>query len=357
LGYRQHFRIEGSKVSIPLKGKRVLYVAPRFFGYETEIAEELRLKGAEVDFMYDRPFDTPFMTALTRFKREWIIGAVDRYYQISLSRFDRTDYDIVFVVNGQTLSTLTLTEWRNLYPRANFVLYMWDSFDNRPWAVANLKYFDHCFAFDPDDSKKFDLVCRPLFYAQGFEQTTPKMCKYHISFIGTAHTDRYAIISALSETLGNEINPYWYLYLQSPWVYWAYKMTNSKLRAAKYNEFKFSALSKTQIQSIFYASQAILDIEHPKQTGLTMRTFEALGASKKLVTTNYRVQDYDFFSKNNIAIIDREKPSLPPNFLETPYTPLSDQLYRKYSISGWLDEIFVRVQNSETYLSEVLSGG
>lgn len=333
-------------MSVSLQGKRVLYIAPRFFGYEAEIAEELRSRGAEVDFLRDRPFDTPFMAALTRFKREWIIDAADRYYREGLSNFDRADYDIVFVVNGQTLSARTLTEWRNLYPRASFVLYMWDSFDNRPWAVANLKYFDHCFAFDPGNSKEFGLEFRPLFYTQGFERAASEAFEYHISFVGTAHTDRYATVSALAETLEDGIKPYWYLYLQSPWIYLAYRVINPGFRQAKSCDFNFYPLTKAQVQQVFHASRAVLDIEHPKQTGLTMRTFETLGASKKLVTTNSRVRDYDFFSENNIAIVDRARPRLPSGFLEAPYTPLPDELYRKYSITGWLDEILGPVVSS-----------
>ena len=51
----------------PLSGKRILFMAPKFFGYETEIARALAARGALVDLLPDRPFGSPFMTAITRF--------------------------------------------------------------------------------------------------------------------------------------------------------------------------------------------------------------------------------------------------------------------------------------------------
>ena len=96
------------------------------------------------------------------------------------------------------------------------------------------------------------------------------------------------------------------------------------------------------VQSVFSASLSILDIEHPNQVGLTMRTFETLGASKKLVTTNAGVRDYDFFSPSNVYVIDRVNPRVPKDFLDSPYVPLPDSVRARYSIAGWLNEILAR---------------
>jgi hypothetical protein len=85
--------------------------------------------------------------------------------------------------------------------------------------------------------------------------------------------------------------------------------------------------------------KAILDIEHPNQRGLTMRTFETMGAQKKLVTTNALIAEYDFFDTSNICILDRKNPKIPKDFLESPLVPLAPDIYRRYSIEGWLDEI------------------
>ena len=60
---------EAAMAGESLAGKRVLFFAVRYFGYEQRIMDELRRRGAEVDYLPDRPFNTPLMTAVTRYSR------------------------------------------------------------------------------------------------------------------------------------------------------------------------------------------------------------------------------------------------------------------------------------------------
>lgn len=323
-----------------LDGQRVLFVAPRFFGYERDIRAEVERRGAIVDWLPDRPFDTPAMTALTRLRPGWVFPAADRLYTRLLEGFAAPHYDTVLVVNGQTLSRRTLQRLRAAHPRARFVLYMWDSLANRARVRENLPLFDRVCTFDPHDARQYGMHLRPLFYGHGFDSAGPAApMRYHISFVGTAHTDRFAVVDRLRRGLPEGISAYWYLYLQAPWVLQAYRWTKPAMRHARPQDFKFVPLDKPTLQSVFAGSRAILDIEHPRQVGLTMRTFETLGAGKKLVTTNPGVRDYDFFSERNVCVIDRESPVISREFLDTPFDPLPQSLRDKYSIEGWLDEV------------------
>jgi len=333
-----------ASVKYSLDNKKILYVAPRFFGYETEIKDELVRRGADVDFLLDRPFDSPFLKAVTRLRREWVIGAADRYYQARLNELKSTDYDYILVVSGQTLSCKTLALWKKKFSRAEFLLYMWDSFANRQWAVENLKYFDHKFSFDRIDSEKYGLHFRPLFFSPGFEVEQAKLPELDVSFIGTAHSDRYSVVSKVDKALGSGLRKYWYLYLQAKWVFWVYLLFNRTFRGAKLSAFRFQSLTKSTVQEIFTSSKTILDIEHPKQTGLTMRTLETLGARKKLITTNQNVKDYDFYLEQNICVIDRKSPSIPESFLQTSYFDVDPAVYQRYRLEGWLDEILAVVK-------------
>ncbi|MFH4210110.1 lipopolysaccharide biosynthesis protein, partial [Acinetobacter baumannii] len=62
-----------------------------------------------------------------------------------------------------------------------------------------------------------------------------------------------------------------------------------------------------EIIKLYAKSNVILDISHPGQSGLTMRTFEAIGAGKKLITTNLNIKEYPFYNSDNIFIISRDK--------------------------------------------------
>lgn len=322
-----------------LDGKRVLLVAPRFFGYEREIHSEIERRGAVVDWLPDRPFDTPLMTALTRHKPQWVLPSADRLYERLLSQMGATHYDKILIVNGQTLSYKMLSTLRTSFPAAKFVLYMWDSIDNRRGVVDNLPLFDTTFSFDPLSARNYGMRQRPLFFSKGFERPPDDDFDYHLSFVGTAHTDRYAVVRRLRLSLLPELRSYWYLYLQAPWVYYAYRVSNQAMRQARRDEFQYVPLNKSALQSVFSRSLAIVDIEHPQQRGLTMRTFETMGSHKKLITTNAQVRTYDFFNDDNICVVDRAVPRVPSAFLESPFVPILPELYRRYSIEGWVDEV------------------
>jgi hypothetical protein len=66
-----------------------------------------------------------------------------------------------------------------------------------------------------------------------------------------------------------------------------------------------------------------------------------LGKEIKLITTNAKIKEYDFYNSANILIIDRTNPVIDENFINAPYQSLPDELYYKYSIDGWLEDIFL----------------
>jgi hypothetical protein len=323
-----------------LHNKNILFISPCFFGYENQIIFELQKSEAIVDFLPDRPFQSAFMKAVTRIRREIILPYANRYFWQKICEFNRAKYDHIFIVLGECISPEFLTDLRSHYPSALFTLYMWDSFKNREFLVNNIKLFDQCFTFDSTDARDFGMKFRPLFFIDGFGSEEKTNNKYDISFIGTIHSDRYKTITSFKQTLNSDRKSFFYLYLQAPWVFWANKFGNKAFKGATFDEFSYSPLSVFEIQKIFNSSKAILDIQHPWQTGLTMRTIEAIGANKKLITTNKFIERYDFFKPENIIIIPRVgKINIPNNFYEESYVPMSADLKYKYSIRGWLSEI------------------
>ena len=327
-----------------LLGKTILFIGPPFFGYEKDIASELCNQGANVDFLPDRPFTSPLMKAVTRFRRGWVLPLADKFFLDSVESFGRIHYDLIFAVQGEGLSVKTLSKLRALFPNARLVWYLWDSLRNKKSLVPNLSAFDECHSFDAADAKSYGMNFRPLFFSSGFAREPCESPKYHLSFIGTAHSDRFKIVSNMIATLPEQMNCYWYLYLQAHWLFWAHKLGNSAFRGASIADFRFDPMSKQDVQNVFFDSFAILDIEHPHQTGLTMRTFETIGASKKLITTNAMVTDTDFYNPENILVINRDSvPFIPDKFFSTPYVPFTDAIYQKYSLKGWLRDVISNI--------------
>ncbi|MFV0183315.1 hypothetical protein OBK25_01075 [Empedobacter falsenii] len=88
--------------------------------------------------------------------------------------------------------------------------------------------------------------------------------------------------------------------------------------------------------------KTIIDIKQKRHDGLSFRFFEAIYYSKKIITDNLSVKKYDFYSANNILIVDYENIPLEEVkvFLEMPFKPLEPSIKEKYSLESWLEKAF-----------------
>ncbi|WP_222427885.1 hypothetical protein [Sporomusa sp. KB1] len=122
---------------------------------------------------------------------------------------------------------------------------------------------------------------------------------------------------------------------------WNYLINKIKqLNFSKDPEYiKFNTLSLKENAELTKNSKILLDIQHPTQKGLTMRTIEALAAKAKLITTNSDVVKYDFYNTNNILIVDRENPMIDLKFLTAPYEDIQEAIVERYSLTNWIKKI------------------
>lgn len=84
-------------------------------------------------------------------------------------------------------------------------------------------------------------------------------------------------------------------------------------------------------------SKAILDIVKDGQEGLTLRVLESIFYSKKLITNNKTIKDYDFYNKNNIFVIEDDDIDKIDEFLSLPYVGISRDIIDKYTYETWLN--------------------
>lgn len=327
-----------------LQDKKVLLFSPKFFDYEKIIKKELENLGAIVDYFDDRPNNDFLTKVFLRLKLKFLINRkINNYYRQIYSFIHNKVYDYIFVISPETLSYKELEIIKGMQPQAEYLLYMWDSFKNKN-SFNTISLFDKIYSFDKKDANEFQLNFLPLFYVNEYKLLESNDFEYDLIFIATAHSDRYQIAKEICN-LSDEYRTYFYFYLPSKIMYFIRKYFIKKYRYGSINDFYFLPLAHSKIIDVFKKSKSVLDINHPAQDGLTMRTFECLGAKKKLITTNTNVRSYDFYHKNNILIIDREKITLDKKFLSLPYVELSPEIYKKYCIEEWLKTIFVKVKS------------
>lgn len=326
-----------------LNGEKILYFSPTFFGYEKAIKTVLENQfGAQVDFYDDRPSNDIWTKIFIRLNlKSFIQRKINTYYNTIFDRIKNISYNYVFIVSPETLSYHEIQQIKMLQPHAKFILYMWDSFQNKN-SFNTITLFDRVFTFDPHDAKSYDLIFHPLFYIENYTSVAMNdTVQYDICSIATAHSDRYAVAQKVKEYSQKlSLRMFNFLYLNSKLMYWGRRIFLAKYQYGSINDFSFTPLSQNEIVSIIAKSKAILDINHPSQVGLTMRTFEALGAQKKLITTNKNITSYDFYNENNILVIERTNPILNIDFFNTPYQSLTPATYEKYSLYNWIQVVF-----------------
>lgn len=100
------------------------------------------------------------------------------------------------------------------------------------------------------------------------------------------------------------------------------------------------------------ASACLIDIVQPGQTGITLRTLEALFYRKKLITNNPEVLKQDFYRPANIHYIDASTDadalaSALARFLATPFESVPEHIVQQYEIQHWLPSVCS--ENSELH--------
>jgi hypothetical protein len=329
-----------------LKGKKILLLAPDFFGYDLAIKEKLESFGASIFLYNERPSSNVFIKAIIRVKKDLIKFYSKRYFLEIINNHRSENFDYIFVIKGEVINKEILSFFKKQYKQATFILYMWDSIKNYNSTKEALPLYDHAFTFDKNDVEQYsEFKFRPLFFIDTFDASKYSQNysneQNDLLFIGTVHSDRWIVISKIiGQVQKLKLKFFYYPFIQSPLIFILRKIFDKKLMSLPFKDVKFHSLSKEKTANYILNSKIIIDIQHPNQTGLTMRTIEILGMRKKLITTNKIIEQYDFFNNNNILVVDREYPVLLEEFINLKYEEIDSNILIRYSLEGWIKEIF-----------------
>jgi hypothetical protein len=309
-----------------LDSKKVLFIAPIFFGYEKDIQTELERQGAEVTFIGDDKklwSSNDLSSIITKVKRE---------------------YDYLFVIKGEFIQKSVLELFRESNPRAQCILYQYDTLKRYPHIIKLFDLFDRVYSFDIEDCQQYNLILRPLFFVNTEKNDT--MNKYDISSVASYYPERLQMIQKLKKQCKKDnIRCYFFIY-----VYWR-MFINKIIYFSNYlSVVRIKTLYKEKMFYILNHSKAILDIPVKGQDGLTMRTFEVIGQGKKLITTNASVVRYDFSNSSNVFLLKESNISDIKDFLATETHRVDKEILYKYSLSFFCKVMFCNIKVS--YLNE-----
>jgi len=324
------------------RSKRILLIAP--IGYYSEAIEQaLRAKGAIVDCYEERPALNVLAKTMIRYSPRLIRNYTQAYFDGIINATRWNNYDFVLLIRAEAVTRKFIVELRACHKNAAILLYQWDSMTLTRGPIDKLDLFDRTFSFDKRDCSTYSMTFLPLFYIDDYRdiKRTPADPQYDFLFVGTIHSDRFKMIRQIEQYAhSRSMSCYFYMYIPAPLLFYKMKYFERKLSGARKSQFKFFHLSKCETVHAVENAKILIDSEHPAQLGLTMRTIEALGARRKLVTTNRDVVNYDFYHPNNILVVNREGVQIPDSFIESKYVDVERNTYRKYCVHEWASTIF-----------------
>lgn len=332
-----------------LIGSHVLLVSPLTFSYHETICDTLRNSGHQVTWWNDRAGNgVLYKLALRVFPRITKYLSEGRYLQL-LSRLDRSVITDVLVIKGEGLSRSVVDAIRNALPQASMGLYLWDGVENVPGVLRLADVFDSVSTFDPHDAATRGWFFRPLFARQIAAATTRAGTpppRFDWCFVGTLHSDRHRVINALRKRTPPG-RSFVFGYLPGRLLYVLRYLADPTLWSAPKESLSTHSMPAKDVAAIVATSRAVLDIEHPRQRGLTMRTIETLLAGKKLVTTNTQVTASDLFHPSRVQVIDRKHPTISQDFVDMPFLPVHEEIAATYSCAAWIRQLLRYQQEAQ----------
>lgn len=326
--------------------KKLLFIGPRFYNYHEIIKKGFEDANFEVDYYDDRPSTSIFSKVAIRHNKNLVKNKIKKYFEKILCETKDKQYDVVFVLYGQSFSKKMMQTLKDSQKQARFIFYMFDPLFSMPDRIEMKDIFDDCYSFDYEDCinhPEFKLV--PLFYSNN--EYVNEEIKYDACAIVTMMPGKYLKIKSMVEQLqNNNMSVYKMYYLQSKLALAYYKKKYKEFKGSKLKEFTFKRLTRNENDKILMQSKYILDCPKEGQSGLTIRTFEALLANKKFITTNRAIVKYDFYRPENIYVFDGEF-DFNDIFFNSEYIPVSDEIKKQYSINSWVKKILKNFEMGE----------
>ena len=169
---------------------RILLIAPAFYDYHHHIVRELERRGHEVRFFAERPSRWIYSPA-KKLPARWRRSVFDQYLRSILNAVRGEVFDRILLVRGEIVAPWFVEALRQRQPRAQFVMYQWDSYRVTDFRQL-IGLFDTVSTFDSEDAKELGIGYLPLFHTPAYRlKDAPAQPAWDLVFVGSFHDARY----------------------------------------------------------------------------------------------------------------------------------------------------------------------
>lgn len=179
-------------------------------------------------------------------------------------------------------------------------------------------------SFDKEDCEKYKLKYIPTYYFNTIELPKEKIVN-DVYFVGAdkGRLDKLVEIEDDLKIRNIKTN---------------FHITKSKNSNESKYQFKENISYETVLKEIA-KSKVILDYIQEGQSGLTQRPMESIFHSKKLITNDKCIKNYDFYNKENIFILGEDNINDISYFVNSPYIEVEKSIIDKYDFKNWIKKI------------------
>lgn len=304
-------------------GRNLLLIAPIFMDIYKDIQKELVRQGYHVDFIPEGKYaeDPDNIRGYKGIKKLLYVRPKkfakwnsEKWLSLLNSESYNKNYDILFVIDGQSIPKCLFEELRRRNNKLISVNYLFDTCSGVYRFDKNFKEFTRVYSFDRTESDKFGLDFLPIYWIKTSLAVTPK---YQIFAFGRYSDIRLRLFKILKRIADeNNISAFIklatdkeknMLVVKLKWIIRKVMCkTSGHIPPKFYNDEMntYASVSPMEFRNLIACSDVVVDTNAAHQDGLTARFMWALGAGKKIITTNVSVKKYDFYNPNQILVLD-----------------------------------------------------
>jgi len=330
-----------------------------------DVIGELEKQGYYVDFIAEKSYPND-PNNIRRTKRKCFLNRQKKKFEKQINQFWTTileseqykkKYDYLFVIDGQAIRPVLFDILKSRNPNIKCINYLFDTTKGVYRFDLNFPYFDKIYTFDIGESVKFKIQFLPIYWVPSENENETK---YDLFGLGRYNVQRYelfGILRSISDV--NNLNSYLKLHSEviTSMVFYKIKYAVRVVLGIAKNRISPKAycsvfntttsISPYEFRQHINSSRCIVDTSAPHQDGLTARFMWALGAERKIITTNQTVKEYNFYSPKQIFVVD-EVSNLKQNCQELVSFVISDfkmneqvrESILKYRLDNWLYSMF-----------------
>lgn len=207
-------------------------------------------------------------------------------------------WDLVVICKGRGIGPALVDDLKRHADRV--VGYHFDALAYDQATARWVAGVDRVTSFDYRDAAAHDWPVVELFSSLPAPDPLPPQ-RYRYSAIVRNHSQRLAYVDRIVSALGST-DSFVFVYEKSRFGFWRKAILSPQLYWKWRDRISFSPLPYADYVGVLAASKFTLDYAHPKQTGVTIRCFEALAVGARIITNNVWTLKSPHFGAHNAVV-------------------------------------------------------